>query len=87
MDGFASFGDHVAAPARNAFAVLPADQTPLPILTKGLYVGQAGDITLRTIDAAADVVLKGVAAGTILPLRALYVRQTGTSAAAIVGLA
>ena len=85
-DPFQSFTDSPVGPARSAVAVEPSDGVPLPRLPKALYVGGGGDVTLRCVDSNADIVLSAVPAGSILPVRALFVRATGTTATAIVAL-
>ncbi|PVX28991.1 spike base protein, RCAP_Rcc01079 family [Sphingomonas pokkalii] len=85
-DSFANSADHVAAPATRAVAVVPSDGTPLPDIPKGLYIGTGGTITMRGVNATADTVWKNVASGTILPLRAQYVRASGTTATDMLAL-
>lgn len=86
-DQFATFADGASAPARNAFAIVPHDANPLPRVVKAVYVGTAGNVTLRTVDAAADVLFRNVAAGQVLDVRAAFVRAAGTTAGDLVGLA
>lgn len=85
-DTFQSAADSVSSPARSARAVTPHDANPLADIPKALFVGTAGDITMRGIDGTADQLWKNVPAGAILPFRAHYVRATGTSAANILAL-
>lgn len=85
-DQFQSSADSVSAPARRAVAVVPHDGNALNDIPKALYVGSAGNITMRGIDGNADQLWKNVAAGTILPFRARYVRATGTTAADLLAL-
>ena len=85
-DVFQFSADHPTGPSRAPFAVTPHDVEPLPALPKALYVGTAGDVALRGIDADADVVFRNCAAGQILDVRASHVRATGTTAGEIVGL-
>lgn len=73
-------------PSRNPFPVVPDDRNELPMLPKALYVGTGGDVILRGVDGAEDVLLRNVASGQIIDVRARYVRATGTTAADIVGL-
>ncbi|MEM6266192.1 MAG: hypothetical protein AAF707_01610 [Pseudomonadota bacterium] len=87
IDPLASFGDAPSAPARDAFAISPHDSLELASVTKALYVGTAGDVVLRTVGGASDVTFANVPVGAILPVRAIAVRATGTTAANIVGLA
>lgn len=85
-DRFSHHSDSPISPSRHAFTVSPSDSAPLSPLPKALFIGRAGTVTLRTIDSAADVTLD-VQAGQILPLRAVYVRASGTSASGLVALA
>ncbi len=87
MDAFDQFQDSVESPARQASAIVPHDATALPRITKALYIGHGGDITLRAVGSEADCLFAAVPGGTILPVRASHVRATGTSATAIVALA
>ena len=86
LDQFSHHSDSPMSPSRHAFAVAPNDAIPLSPIPKALFVGGAGTVTLRTIDSAADVTLT-VQAGQILPLRAAYVRASGTTASGLVALA
>jgi hypothetical protein len=74
-----------AGPAQNAAAVTPHDTNAIAP-ARALYVGGAGNITLRTNDDDSDVLFTAVPAGSILPVRAKYVRATGTTATAIIAL-
>ena len=85
-DRFGSLADDADNPARQAFAVTPSDSAELPILPKALIVGGGGALVLRAVDSAVDVTVT-VLAGQMLPIRAQFVRATGTSASNIVGLA
>lgn len=85
-DRFHNSSDSAEAPARHAFGVVPHDATPLAIVTKGLLIGAGGTLTFRAVDSEADVSVT-VLAGQLVPVRAAFVRATGTTAAQIVGLA
>lgn len=80
----AGFGD--IAPIRGGFAVTAHDTNPLTRVTRALWVGGAGNITLRLEAEDADTVITGVPAGTLLPFAVTHVRSTGTTATNIVGL-
>lgn len=85
-DPFKGYGGP-ESPSRAPFAITPSDTAVLTVVPKGIYVGGAGDITLRGADASADVLFSAVPAGTILPVGPLYVRATATTATGLVGLA
>lgn len=86
LDPFRNLDDSAAAPARRAFPVTPHDANELPLLPKALLIGAGGTVALRAIDSVADVTITAVA-GQIVPVRAQFVRATGTTAGAIVALA
>lgn len=86
-DPFDSVTDNVISPARNAFPITPADAPDLLHATKALYVGTGGDLKVRLIDADADVSFINVPSGSVIAIRAVAVRATGTTAADLVGLA
>lgn len=86
FDRFRNQASALSDPARAAFAIVPSDSQPLATLPKAIMAGSAGTVALRAVDSAADVTVT-LAAGQILPLRALYVRAAGTTAGALVGLA
>ncbi len=85
MDAFSNVADVVSAPATRCVAVVPSDTQPLSDLPKALYVGGGGTIVLAGA-SGGDATLVSVTAGSILPIRARFVRATGTTATAIVGL-
>jgi hypothetical protein len=85
-DPFAGAVDSATAPASRAVAVTPHDVNPLADIPKALFVGGGGTVTMRGLNDSADTVWQGVAAGTILPFRARFVRATGTTATAILAL-
>lgn len=87
MDTFENSTDSLISPAQFCFAIAPNDTGDLDRVTKAIYVGQAGDVTLRALDNDNDVTFRNVASGAILDVRVRAVRATGTTAADIVGLA
>ena len=52
---------------------------------RALYVGSGGTVSLRTVSGATATFLS-VPAGSVLPVRADRVFQTGTTATDIIGL-
>jgi hypothetical protein len=86
-DRFETQTASLSLPARNAFAITPHATNEIDPLPKAIYVGTGGNITLRTVDGSADVLLKNVASGQIIDVRARFIRTSGTTATDIVGLA
>lgn len=73
--------------ARSLKAVSPHASNNLPDgVCKALWIGEAGDIAIVAENDSAAVTIVGVAAGTLLPIRALAVRTSGTTADSIVAL-
>ena len=86
-DEFEGSAQSVLTPSENAFAVTPDNAAPLMVVPKYLYVGGAGNVTLRAKDSSTDVVFANVPAGGYIYVRASHVRQAGTTATAIVACA
>lgn len=78
-------GDSALAPSRAPYAIVPHDTNPLPAVTKAIYVGTGGTVTLRGAAGSADVTYKNVASGSYLEVSASHVRATGTTAADLIG--
>lgn len=85
MDKFADYPTTLTSPARDAATVTPDDAAPLSPLPRAFYVGQAGNLSLR-FAGGQTAVFANVPAGSFLPLRALGVNATGTTAGGIVAL-
>jgi hypothetical protein len=84
-DIFNQYDDSLLAPAMNAFAISPHDINGLQLVTKAIYVGSGGNVTLRPAGSNADVTYFNVPSGSYLTVRASYVRATGTTASQMVG--
>lgn len=87
FDPFENSSDSLIAPAKTAFEIVPDDNADLEGATKAIYVGAGGDIAARPVDSDADVVFRNVVTGTVLAVRLRAVRNSGTTAADLVGLA
>lgn len=72
--------------ARNAVTITPHATNAIAPIPDQVYVGGTGDITCRLMGDSADVVFKAVPVGTLLPIRAQYIRVTGTTATLMIGL-
>ncbi len=87
FDNFDSALDSLVAPARNCFPIVPNDTANLPSLPKAIYVGSGGNVALRAVDSSQDAILFNLASASIIDVRAMIVRTTGTTASNLVGLA
>lgn len=76
--------------AHGAVAITPTDTaaTVIPI-TRAIYVGVGGNITVVMADAATTattVLFVAVPSGTVLPIQVTRVAATGTAAASLIAL-
>ena len=85
-DNFGSSSDSLIAPANNAFEITPHDILELISVTKAIYIGTGGDVVVRPLEATSDVTFRNLQDGSILDVRTVAVRSTGTTASDIVGL-
>lgn len=85
MDKFSDYPTTLTAPARDAATVIPNDTLDLPEIPRAIYVGQSGDISLR-LPGGQTAVFQNTQAGSFLPVRALGVNATGTTAAGLVAI-
>ena len=85
MDSFSAFPTTPISPARSASTVIPNDTAELPHVSRALYIGQFGALSVQMADG--DVVtFEAIPAGSMLPIRAAKVLSSGTTAAAILSL-
>lgn len=85
MDSFSAFPTTPISPARSAATVVPNDAGDLAQVSRAIYIGQGGSLSVEMADGDT-VVFEGVPTGSLLPIRAKKVNATGTTAAAIVSL-
>ncbi|MCB2114965.1 MAG: hypothetical protein KDE00_01365 [Rhodobacteraceae bacterium] len=85
MDKFSDYPTTLVAPARDAQTVTPHNTNDLPVLPRAIYVGQTGDVSAR-LAGGQSVVFANVQGGTVLPVRAKGINQTGTTAGGLVAL-
>ncbi len=77
-DPFQHHARSLESPATRHFTVTPSDGTDLPLRPRVLYCAAAGSVMLR--DAAGTDLAYALEAGDILPVSAVRVLATGTSA-------
>jgi hypothetical protein len=77
--------------AKKGVVITPADNTRIET-TRAVYVGGAGNLTVKFADntapatAGGTVLISGIPAGTILPISVNCINSTSTTATLIVGL-
>ena len=76
----------LTSPAIRGFAIAASDTVDLPHVTRGFYVGAAGNATVIFRDDTAPVALVGLLPGVVYPFRLRRVLATGLTAANIVGV-
>jgi hypothetical protein len=74
------------SPATSSVSVTPSDTEQLTYLSRALYVGVSGNVSVKLRDDTNAVVFVGVAEGTILPLQVKQVTATNTTATNIIAL-
>lgn len=84
---FDPYDDHKTAldsPAQHIEVVTPNDSSDLVRTTRAINASGSGTIRLRTLDGSEGDLY--VVAGTVMPIRAIRVYATGTTATGIRGL-
>ncbi len=85
MTDFTRQSTGITSPAFGAVAITPSDDTDLTFVTRGIYVGVAGNLKVDMEDGTT-VIFVGLAAGMIHPIRAKRIYATLTTATSIVGV-
>lgn len=78
-------GAEITALPTHAVAITPSDTADLaqPV---SVYVGGAGAVKVTPVGGGSAVTFSGLSAGQIVPVQAIRVWATGTSATALVGV-
>lgn len=84
-DRFSAFNPSLSGPATGGFEITADDDNELPEVTRALYVGVGGNLAL-VMQSGAQVILRNVAAGSVLPVRVARVLASGSTAGGLVGL-
>jgi hypothetical protein len=70
--------------ARNAAVVTPNNDTDLANVTRGVFVGGAGNLNVNMAGTGTEVTFTGVPAGAFLPICVSRIRSTSTTCTNIV---
>ncbi|MGR3662351.1 MAG: spike base protein, RCAP_Rcc01079 family [Paracoccaceae bacterium] len=85
MDQFKDFPTTLTSPATNAIAITPNDTVPMQNVSRAIYVGQTGDLSVE-MQSGQIVTYENVQSGSILAIRTLKVRQTGSTATGLISM-
>jgi hypothetical protein len=85
MDRFEQFTGALDAPAAQAVVITKSDSVDLAEVTRAIYVGGAGDLSVVMVSGQVAT-FTALPAGFILPVRARRVNATGSTATSLVGL-
>jgi len=85
VDSIPTYSSGKDFPATGGETVTPHDTNELTYISRGIWVGVAGNVALAMADGTT-ITLVGVAAGTLLPVRAKRVNSTNTTATTMVAL-
>jgi hypothetical protein len=77
-DRFSDANDLLHSPASSAQAVTPSATEDLPFISRAIYVGGAGNLSV-IMKNRQTVTFTAVPAGTVLPIRVLRVLATSTA--------
>ena len=80
-DAFQNLSSGLEAPALRHFPINPSDIADLPTRPRALYCNTAGFVAVRDVEGVDFTY--AVTPGTILPIRAQRVLETGTTAAVV----
>jgi len=79
------YGVGWTAPGYDAAAVTPNDSADLDKPARAIYIGGAGDVKIDT-EAGTTVTFVGLTAGSMLPVRAVRIHATDTTATNLVAI-
>lgn len=85
VDPLPSYASGKSDPAVGGETVTPHDTNQLTNISRAIWVGVGGNVALLMSDDTT-ITLVGVAAGTLLPVRAKRVNSTNTTATTMVAL-
>jgi hypothetical protein len=85
VDRHANVAVPLSGPGDLMAAVTPSDSADLANVTRAVYIGGAGDLTVINV-AGITVTFKAVPVGTLLPIRVARIKATLTTASNLVAL-
>lgn len=85
VDHFKILATGLTAPAAGAFPITPDDAQDLSQVSRALYVGVSGDVVV-VMKSGDEITFVNAQAGSVLAVRAMRVKASGTTAQDLVGL-
>ena len=85
-DNFSRFQTTDISPITRAVLVTPSDSTDLETVTRAIYVGNGGAVTVNMADSGTSITFANVPTGTTLPIRVSRIKATLTVATDIIAL-
>jgi len=83
MDQFNAHTTSLESPASSAVAITPSDESALAQVSRAVYVGGTGDLSV-TMKDGNNATFKNLIGGSVIAIRVLKVLSTGTTATDIV---
>ncbi len=80
-----TFFRELTEPSGHQVAVTPSDSVNLEAMTRGIYIGGAGNLAYYSA-LGDEITLTGVLAGTLLPFRVYRILSSGTTATNITAI-
>jgi len=74
-----------SAPPRNGAAVTPHDTDELTVVTSGIYVGGAGNVTVITV-GGDTITFTALPVGSVISVQAKIIKSTLTTATNLLAL-
>ena len=85
-DVFENLTESITAPGNNLVSITPSDSTDRPQVSRGIYVGGAGNLVVTPAAGGSNVTFVAVPAGTVLPIRVSRILATSTTATSLINL-
>jgi len=85
LDTFNLHTERLDSPGSSAIAITPSNSTSLAAVSRAIYIGGAGNLTVEMAGGQTPITFVGVSAGCLLPIRVNKV-LTSTTATNLVAL-
>lgn len=86
INNYSGYRAELSDSAERSSAITPHDSNELAEIPKAIYVGGAGDITMKGMGDSTTTLWAAVPAGTFIPFRPILIAATGTTATNLVAM-